>query len=80
MKHISDDERITLTLISKMERLQHDSGGLIQWVVTLNNQERLVLTRWARQRAPWLVSAIERVPLNVSYAPETGELEREVGT
>jgi hypothetical protein len=45
-----------------MQRLQNDSQGLIQWIVTLNDRERLALMHWAQPRAPWLLSAIQRVP------------------
>ncbi len=58
-----DDEATILTrLMPKIQRLQNDSRGLIQWIITLNGQERLALMHWAKQRTPWLLSAIQRVP------------------
>jgi len=80
MDTLSDDEPTILArLMPNLQRLQNDSRGLIQWIVTLDDREILVLTRWARQGASRLVSAIQRVPPNTTNAPETGELEREVG-
>jgi hypothetical protein len=70
------DGAILATLMPNLQRLQNDSRGLMQWIVTLNDRERLALMHWAPQRAPWLRSAIQRVPLSTSYAPKT--VEREV--
>ena len=79
MNKFPDDELTILArLIPAIRQLQNDSRGLIQWIVTLNDQERLALMHWAQQRAPWLRSAIQRVPLGTSYAPKTAEREREV--
>jgi hypothetical protein len=73
-----DEPTILARLMPAVRQLQNDSRGLMQWIVTLNDQERLALTHWAQQRAPWLRSAIQRVPLNTSYAPKTAKREREV--
>jgi len=63
MSNPLDNEPTTLAqLMPNLQRLQNDSQGLIQWIVTLNDQERLALMHWAQQRAPWLRSAIQRVP------------------
>lgn len=63
MNNLPDDEPTTLTrLMPDLQRLQNDSQGLIQWIVTLNDKERLVLQHWAGPHAPWLLSAIQRVP------------------
>ena len=63
MNNPPDDEATILArLMPNLQHLQNDSQGLIQWIVTLNDQERLALTHWAQWRAPWLVSAIRRVP------------------
>jgi hypothetical protein len=79
MNTLPDDEPTILArLMPNLQRLQNDSQGLIQWIVTLNDQECLALMHWARQRAPWLVSAIQRVPRSTSSAPQTAEREREV--
>jgi len=79
MKNNLDDERTVLTrLMPNLQRLQNDSSGLIQWIVTLNDQECLVLMHWAKSHAPWLLSAIRRVPRPSSCAPQAVELEREV--
>ncbi len=79
MNTLREDERTMLArLMPDIQRLQNDSCGLMQWIVTLNDQERLALTHWAQKRAPWLVSAIQRVPRNSCYAPETAGRVREV--
>lgn len=79
MSNPLDDESTVLAgLMPAVERLQNDSRGLIQWIATLNDQERLALMHWAQQRAPWLRSAIQRIPLSTSDAPQTTEREREV--
>jgi len=79
MNNLPDDATTILArLMPNLQRLQNDSRALIQWIVTLDDQECLVLMRWARQRAPWLRAAIQRIPPNTSYAPERAELEREV--
>jgi hypothetical protein len=79
MNNLRDDEPTILTrLMPNLQRLQNDSRGLMQWIVTLNDRERLALMHWARQRAPWLISAIQRVPPSTSYAPKTAERAREV--
>jgi hypothetical protein len=79
MNTLRDDEPTILTrLMPYLQRLQNDSRGLIQWIATLNDQERLALTHWAQQRAPWLVSAIQRVPPSTNYASETAGRVREV--
>jgi hypothetical protein len=79
MNTLRDDEPTVLArLIPNLQRLQNDSRGLIQWIVTLNDQERLALMHWAQQRAPWLVSAIQRVPPSTSYVSQTAGREREV--
>jgi hypothetical protein len=79
MNALRDDEPTILArLTPNVQRLQNDSQGLIQWIVTLDDQERLVLLHWAQKRAPWLVSAIRRVPRSTSCAPETAGREREV--
>ncbi len=57
-----DEPSILARLMPPVQRLQNDSRGLIQWIVTLNDRERLALMHWARHRAPWLLSAIQRVP------------------
>jgi hypothetical protein len=76
MNTLRDDDPAVLTrLMPTLQRLQNDSRGLIQWIVTLNDQERLALRHWAQWRAPWLVSAIQRVPPSTSY---TAGREREV--
>ena len=75
----SGESVVLARLMPCVQRLQYDSRGLIQWLVTLDDEEWLVLIRWAPQQAPWLVSALRRVPRSVSYAPKTVELEREVG-
>jgi hypothetical protein len=63
MNYLPDNERTTLArLMPKLQWLQNDSRGLIQWIVTLNDQERLALMHWAQRRAPWFRSAIRRVP------------------
>jgi len=63
MNNRYNDERTLLTrLMPNMQRLQNDSQGLIQWIVMLNDRERLALMHWAQQRAPWFLSAIRRVP------------------
>jgi hypothetical protein len=63
MNNLRDDEPTILRrLLPDVQRLQNDSRGLIQWIITLNDQERVALMHWARQRAPWLVSAIQRIP------------------
>ena len=73
-----DEATILARLMPHIQRLQNDSRGLIQWIVTLNDQERLAVAHWAQHRAPWLVSAIQRVPPSTSCAPHTAEREREV--
>jgi len=79
MNNLRDDEPTILAqLMPAVRQLQNDSRGLMQWIVTLNDREHLALMRWAQQRAPWLRSAIQRVPLSTSYAPKTAEREREV--
>jgi hypothetical protein len=79
MNTLRDDEPTILRrLMPTLQRLQNDSRALIQWIVTLNDQEHLALTHWAQQRAPWLVSAIQRVPPRTNCAPETAGREREV--
>ena len=79
MNALCNDEPTTLArLIPPVQRLQNDSRALIQWIVTLIDQERLALTHWAQQRAPWLVSTIQRVPPSTNCAPETAGREREV--
>jgi hypothetical protein len=57
-----DESTILARLMPNLQRLQNDSQGLIQWIATLNDQERLVLTHWAQQHAPELLPAIQRVP------------------
>jgi hypothetical protein len=74
-----DDPTILARLMPNLQQLQHDSRRLMQWLVTLNDQEWLALIHWAPQRAPWLVSALRRIPRTTSAAPETAEREREVG-
>lgn len=79
MPNLDDtDGAILARLMPALQHLHNDSRGLMQWIVTLNDPERLALIHWAPRRAPWLVSAIQRVPLNTSYAPKTAEREREV--
>jgi hypothetical protein len=79
MNTLRDDEPTILAqLMPNLQRLQNDSRRLMQWIVTLNDRERLALMHWAQQRAPWLRSAIQRVPLSTSYAPKTAERVREV--
>jgi len=80
MNNLPDDEPTILArLMPDVERLQNDSRGLMQWLITLNDQEWLALIHWAPHRAPWLVSALRRIPRNTSGAPEPAEREREVG-
>ena len=63
MNYLPDNERTILArLMPNLRWLQNDSRGLIQWIVTLNDKERLALMHWAKQRAPWFLSAIRRVP------------------
>jgi len=72
MNNLRDDEPTILTrLMPNLQRLQNDSQGLIQWIVTLNDQEHLALTHWAQWRAPWLVSAIQRVPPSTNCSSST---------
>lgn len=78
MKNLPDDEHTILTrLIPTVQRLQNDSRGLIQWIATLNDQERRVLLHLAQQQAPWLVSAIQRVPPSMSDTAKTIGHQRE---
>jgi hypothetical protein len=76
MSNLRDDESTILArLMPDLQRLQNDSRGLIQWIVTLNDQERLALMHWAHTQAPDLVSTIQRVPASISDTPKTGERE-----
>jgi hypothetical protein len=78
MNNLLDDEpSILARLMPTLQRLQNDSRALVQWIITLNNQERLALTHWAQRREPWLVSAIQRVPPRTSYTAKTAGRERE---
>jgi hypothetical protein len=44
MNNLRDDEPAILAqLMPDVERLQNDSRGLMQWIVTLNDQERRYL-------------------------------------
>jgi hypothetical protein len=63
MNTLPDDEPTILArLMPNLQRLQNDSQGLMQWIVALNDRERLALMHWAKQRTPWLLSIIQRVP------------------
>ena len=78
MNTLRDDEPTVLArLIPNLQRLQNDSRGLIQWIVTLNDRERLALMHWAQRRERWLVSAIQRVPPSTSYTAKKAERQRE---
>jgi hypothetical protein len=57
-----DEDTILARLMPHVQRLQNDSRGLIQWIIRLNDRERLALMHWARHESPSLVSAIRRVP------------------
>jgi len=78
MNNLSDDEpSILARLMPDVQRLQNDSRGLIQWIVTLNDRERLALMHWAQRRERWLVSAIQRVPPSTSYTAMKAKRQRE---
>ena len=78
MNNLPDDEpSILARLMPTVHRLQNDSRGLIQWIITLNTQERLALMHWAQRRERWLVSAIQRVPPSTSDTAKKAERQRE---
>jgi hypothetical protein len=79
MSKSPDDELTILArLMPAVRRLQNDSRGLIQWLVTLNDQEWLALIHWAPRRAPWLRSAIQRIPRSTRAVPKPDPGERKV--
>jgi len=74
----AEELTILARLMPAVRQLQNDSRGLMQWLVTLNDQEWLALIHWAPQRAPWLRSAIQRIPRSTRVVPEPAPREREV--
>ena len=59
---LPEEEIILARLMPNVQRLQNDSSGSIQWIASLNDQERVVLQHWAAKHAHWLLVAIQRVP------------------